>query len=131
MLRSTPVEAKRVIRDEVTNEVEHRILRSTNSMNRQVIQAPFVMVKENDTLLHESRKKRFSSHSEVENKVVVRTPVGDNKGRHSDPPKQFARVSRMSKPIAPAQRPLVRKVTSRDPVQEIKERDSKKRMWSR
>ncbi|XP_073034581.1 kinesin-like protein KIN-14R isoform X1 [Primulina eburnea] len=131
LLRSTPVEAKRVIIDEVANEVEHHILRSTNSMNRQVIQAPSVMVKENDSLLHEARKKRFSSNSEVENKVVVRTPVGDNKGRHSDPPKQFARVSRMSKPIAPAQRPLVRKVVSRDPVQEIKERDSKKRMWSR
>ncbi|KZV52020.1 hypothetical protein F511_10240, partial [Dorcoceras hygrometricum] len=132
MLRSTPVEAKRVIRDEAPNEVEHRILRSANSFNRQAIQAPSVMVKENDSLLHEARKKRFSSNIEVENKVVARTPAGDNKGRHSDPPKHFAKVTRISKPIAaPAQRPLVRKVTSRDPVQEIKERDSKKRVWSR
>ncbi|KAI3451268.1 hypothetical protein Pfo_007933 [Paulownia fortunei] len=128
-LRSTPMESKRSVRQEITNEAEHRILRSLNSINRRGSHGS-VLVKENDSL-HEVRKKRLSRNGEVENNSVVPTPVSDNKGRHSDPPKPFPRVSRTTKPIITAQRPVARSKTSRDPVQGIKERDSKKRMWSR
>ncbi|PIN15034.1 hypothetical protein CDL12_12326 [Handroanthus impetiginosus] len=130
--RSTPTESKRSAREEKTNEAEHRILRSLNTVNRRVSQGS-VLVKENDSL-HEVRKKRLSRNGEVENNstVAVPTPVSDNKGRHSDPPKPVPRISR-TKAITTAQRPVVapRNKTSRDPMQGIKERDTKKRMWSR
>ncbi|KAK6125845.1 hypothetical protein DH2020_040413 [Rehmannia glutinosa] len=134
---STPVESKRPIREEITHEAEHRILRSLNSVNRRGSQGS-VLVKENDAP-HEVvvRKKRLSRNGEVENNnnnnSVVPTPVSDNnKGRFSDPPKHVPRVSRTTaKPIIASQRPVARSKTSRDPVQGIKERDSKKRMWTR
>ncbi|PIN20753.1 Kinesin (KAR3 subfamily) [Handroanthus impetiginosus] len=130
--RSTPTESKRSAREEITNEAEHRILRSLNTINRRVSQGS-VLAKENDSL-HEVRRKRLSRNGEVENNstVAVPTPVSDNKGRHSDPPKPVPRISR-TKAITTAQRPVVapRNKTSRDPMQGIKERDTKKRMWSR
>ncbi|KAL2551316.1 Di-glucose binding protein with Kinesin motor domain [Forsythia ovata] len=90
-----------------------------------------VLVKENDSL-QEVRKKRLSRRkSEVENNTIVPTPVSDNKGRQSDPPKPLSRVSRTTKPVISTQRPVIRNKINRDPVLGIKERDSKKRVWSR
>ncbi|KAL0379030.1 UNVERIFIED_CONTAM: Kinesin-like protein KIN-14R [Sesamum radiatum] len=127
---STPNESKQAVRDETANDAEHRILRSLNSVNRRGSQGS-VPVKEYDSL-NEVRKKRLSRNSEVENNGVVPTPASDNKCRHSDPPKPIPRVLKTTKPVATAtQRPAIRSKTSRDPVQGIKERDSKKRMWSR
>ncbi|KAL0291181.1 UNVERIFIED_CONTAM: Kinesin-like protein KIN-14R [Sesamum angustifolium] len=130
-LRShTPNESKQAVRDETANEAEHRILRSLNSVNRRGSQGS-VPVKEYDSL-NEGRKKRLSRNSEVENNGVVPTPASDNKCRHSDPPKPIPRVLKTTKPVATAtQRPVIRSKTSRDPLLGIKERDSKKRMWSR
>ncbi|KAK4480114.1 hypothetical protein RD792_013171 [Penstemon davidsonii] len=132
LLRSTPIECKRPPRDEITNEAENRILRSLNtSINRHVSQVS-VPMKERESL-HEVRQKRLSRNSEAENNIsTIPTPISDNKGRHSDPPRPLSRVPKTSKPmVSAAQRPLVRNKTSRDPVQAIKERDSKKRIWSR
>ncbi|KAL0449513.1 UNVERIFIED_CONTAM: Kinesin-like protein KIN-14R [Sesamum latifolium] len=127
---STPNESKQTVREETANEAEHRVLRSLNSVNRRGSQGS-VLVKEYDSL-NEGRRKRLSRNSEVENNGVVPTPASDNKCRHSDPPKPVPRVLKTTKPVATAtQRPIVRSKTSRDPVLGIKERDSKKRMWSR
>ncbi|KAK4393940.1 Kinesin-like protein KIN-14R [Sesamum angolense] len=103
------------VRDETANEVEHRILRSLNSVNRRGSQGS-VPVKEYDSL-NEGRKKRLSRNSEVENNGVVPTPASDNKCRHSDPPKPIPRGLKTTKPVATAtQRPVIRSKTSRDPV---------------
>lgn len=91
--RSTPIEHEQSVRDEITTETEHHILRSLNSAKRQVAQGS-VLVKEHNTL-QEVRKKRLSRRkSEVENNKVLPTPISDNKGRQSDPAKPFPRVSR-------------------------------------
>ncbi|CAI9767042.1 unnamed protein product [Fraxinus pennsylvanica] len=114
--KSTPTEREQSVRDEITNETEHRMLRSLNSAKRQVTQGS-VLVKEHNTL-QEVRKKRLSRRkSEVENNMVVPTPVSDNKGRQSDPPIPFPRVSRITKPAISTQRPVIHNKTSRDPVQ--------------
>ncbi|KAL3630147.1 hypothetical protein CASFOL_023131 [Castilleja foliolosa] len=126
------VENKQPVREEQTNESEHCILRSLNSVNRRGSQGS-VPVKENEAP-REAQKKRFSRNGDIENNNrVVPTPVSDIKGRHSDPPKHVPRVSRTTKPVITTQRPVSARSTktSRDPVQGIKERDSKKRMWTR
>lgn len=133
-LKSTPMENKLSVREEMTNEAEHRILRSLNLANRRGSHGS-AAVKENDSL-HEVRKKRLSRNSEVENNSGVPPSVSDHtyKGRRSDPPKPAAGVSRTTKPSITGQRavaPVGRIKTSRDPVQGIKERDSKKRIWTR
>ncbi|XP_031107444.1 kinesin-like protein KIN-14R [Ipomoea triloba] len=90
--------------------------------------------KEHETLVHEIRRKRLS-RNEVENSNGGFVPMA--RGRKSDPPpKQFVgTVKPTTKPsltAAAAQRPVARSNMSRgDPVQGVKDRDSKKRIWSR
>lgn len=50
--------------------------------------------------------------------------------RKSDPP-NVGRVGRATKPVIATQAPLNHKRASRDQVQGIRERDSKKKIWSR
>ncbi|KAL6518600.1 Kinesin-like protein KIN-14R [Orobanche gracilis] len=122
----TPMETDQPIKEEIPDESQRRILRSLNSVNRRDSQGS-VLIKENDAPTHEIRKKRFSRNGEVENNGVVPTPTG----RHSDPLKHVPRVSRTTKSVIMAPRPVPRTKTTRDPVQGVKERDSKKRMWTR
>ncbi|KAL9160716.1 hypothetical protein ABFS82_08G218700 [Erythranthe guttata] len=144
-LKSTPVEeSKQSLKEEsITNDSEHRVLRSlSHQINRRgsQISSHTVVVKESESL-QEIRKKRLSRNSEVENNssVVVsdnNNNNNNNKIRHSDPPRPVSRVPRATaKPVVAPQRPVAgpvaRTKTSRDPVQAVKERDSKKRMWSR
>lgn len=134
-LKSTPLENKVPVREEMTNGAEHRILRSLNLSNRRGSHGS-AAVKENNDHLPEVRKKRLSRNSEVENNGGVPPPVSDHpsKSRRSDPPRPAtAGVSRATKPSITGQRPtpVTRVKTTRDAVQGIKERDSKKRMWTR
>lgn len=125
------------VREEATNEADHRILKSSNSVNRRISQGLAAVKEHHDSYQETTRRKRLSSRSDdVENKAVVPTPVSDNKSRHSDPPKPAPpRVSRTYKPtVAASQKQVVRGKMSRDhqPTQGgIKERESKKRMWTR
>ncbi|KAA8546680.1 hypothetical protein F0562_003089 [Nyssa sinensis] len=129
-VRGTPLEGRCFVRDELMNEAEHHILRSSNSMNRPRSQGS-ISLKGNDSL-HDTRRKRLSRNGETENNnIIVSTSVIDNKGRQSDPPKPFVRVTRTAKPVTNAQRPFTHNRTSRDQVQGIKEKDNKKRIWSR
>lgn len=128
-LKSTPSENKvPPVREEMTNEAEHRILRSLNLANRRASHGS-APVKE------EVRKKRLSRNSEVENNGGGVPPSGSDhayKIRRSDPPKPAAGgVSRATKTSITGPRPVARVKTTRDPVPGIKERDSKKRMWNR
>ncbi|XP_057783910.1 kinesin-like protein KIN-14R [Salvia miltiorrhiza] len=131
-LNSTPVDNKLPVREEMTNEAEHRILRSLNLANRRGSNGS-APVKENGHF-HEVKKKRLSRNSEVENNGVP-PPVSDHayKSRRSDPPRPAAAAgaSRATKPSVTVQRPVARVKTTRDAVQGIKERDSKKRIWTR
>ncbi|KAL8472256.1 hypothetical protein ACS0TY_029466 [Phlomoides rotata] len=122
----TPMESKQSMREETAINTEHRVLRSLNSVNRRGSQGS-VSVKENNP----PRRKRLSRSGEVENNSAAPTSVNDYRVRRSDPPKPAPGVSRTTKPTVPGQRPVARVKMSRDPVQGVKERDSKKRMWSR
>ncbi|KAI5669728.1 hypothetical protein M9H77_19581 [Catharanthus roseus] len=135
--RCTPLEeGKRFVRDEtMNNSSEHHILRNSNSINRQNA-AAFPK----DEYLPNVRRKRLSRNGgDTENNAAPPTISSDKRGRKSDPLiKPSARISRTTttKPVmaAAAQRPTaIHNKTSRDhPVQGgIKERESKKRTWTR
>lgn len=126
-VRATPNEGKTYIRDEFMND---RILRSSNSVNRSMNQGS---VRGNDSL-HETRRKREQLRSaDTENNIFVPSSLNDTKvTRKSDPPK-ISRVMRTTKLVTAAQGPLTHKrtSTSRDQAQGVKERDAKKKIWSR
>ncbi|KAK2978742.1 hypothetical protein RJ640_003901 [Escallonia rubra] len=125
--RSTPPEGKRLARDSFVSGAEHFVLRSSNSTNRQTSQGA-TLLKGNETL-HDIRRKRLSRNSETEN--FTPNSLNDNKGRQSDPPKPFARVTRTVRPVTTSQRPVTTSRTSAVTAQGNKERENKKRMWSR
>ncbi|KAE9466265.1 hypothetical protein C3L33_01842, partial [Rhododendron williamsianum] len=125
-VRATPIEGKRCIRDDTMNDTEHHILRSSNSINRPMSLGS--TLPKGNIPFHGTRK-RLSRNSEPEN-----NSLDDKKGRHSDPPKPFSRVARttVKQPVVTtSKRPVVHNQTTRDPVQAIKERENKKRIWSR
>lgn len=125
--RASPYEGKTYIMDEFMSDIEHRILRSSNSISRPLSHGS-TLPRGTDTL-HETRKKRQSRSGEVENNIIP-VSFNDNRGRKSDPPK-VARIMRTTKPITAAPGPLNHKRIIRDQGQGIKERDAKKKIWSR
>jgi len=128
-VRATPNEGKTCIRDDFMNEIEHRILRSSNSLNRSLNQGS---VRGNDSL-NETRRKRDQLRSaDTENNIFLPSSLNDSKlSRKSDPPQIATRVMRTTKLVTTAQGPLTHKRASRDQVQGVKERDTKKKIWSR
>lgn len=125
-VRATPIEGKRCIRDDTMNDTEHHILRSSNSINSPMSLGS--TLPKGNIPFHGTRK-RLSRNSEPEN-----NSLNDKKGRHSDPPKPFSRVARttVKQPVVTtSKRPVAHNQTTRDPVQAIKERENKKRIWSR
>lgn len=129
-VKATPNVAKSCTNDD-PSETEPRILRSANSAIRQMSQGS-TLFKGNDST-HQIRSKRERSN-EIENNCPMPSSLYDRKiTRKSDPPK-IVRVGRpATKPVIATQAPLSHKraSTSRDQVQGIKERDSKKKIWSR
>ncbi|KAL6552106.1 Kinesin-like protein KIN-14R [Orobanche gracilis] len=123
----TPMEIEQPIKEEIPDESQRRILRSLNSVNRRDSQGSVLIKENNAPSPHEVRKNRLSRNGEVENNGVVPAPIG----RHSDPLKHVPRVSRTTKSVITAPRPVPRSKTTRDPVQGVKEKDIKKRTWTR
>ncbi|KAB1211060.1 Kinesin-4 [Morella rubra] len=125
-VRATPIEGKTFIRHEYISEVEvePHILRSSNSVNGRMSQGS-ILLKGN---LHETRKRDYRN-ADTENNVFSSSLHEPKISRKSDPPK-IARVMR-TKLVTAAQGPSTLKRTSRDQVQGIKERDNKKKIWSR
>ncbi|OAY33502.1 kinesin-like protein KIN-14R isoform X2 [Manihot esculenta] len=123
MIRATPSAGKiRTRDDEVMSEIECHVLRSSNSINHPLSHGS-AQSKGNDSLLHETRKNRQYRSGEIENIIH----------RKSDPPR-IARVMRTAKPVTAAVAapgPLTHKRISRDQGPGIKERDAKKKIWSR
>ncbi|XP_057495985.1 kinesin-like protein KIN-14R [Actinidia eriantha] len=126
---TTPLERKNYASDETANDTEPHILRSSNLINRRGSQGS-TLLKGNESL-NVSRRQRLSQNRETENNNTVSISLNDSRGRQSDPPKPFARLTRTVKPVTTSQRPFAHSQTSRDLVQGIKERDNKKRIWSR
>lgn len=166
-LRSSPLESSKCSsRDDLTSDIEQRILKSSNAVNRQASQGSNLL-KGKDSVqqvrrkrlstnseaengvfptsihdrteqdyLQEARRKRLSRNGEVEKNVAPGISANDRRTRKSDPPRPVATgVARGMKPTTTtttnAQRPLIRNKTSRETVQGVKERDAKKRMWTR
>ena len=128
--RATPIEVKPRVKDEFRSEVEPNILRNSNLMNRPVTHGS-TFLRGTDSLSDKRKRREFRS-AEMENNTTVSNSSIDNRTRQSDPPKPFARLARTVKPVGAANRPsLTHSKTSRDQVQGIKEKDTKKRIWSR
>lgn len=132
LIKSTPNEVKTSKRDdEVMSDIDLRILRSSNSVNRPMSHGS--ILPRGNGHQHETRKKRDSRSGETENNNILKSSSYENKKRKSDPPRVAAtRVMRTAKPVtATIQGPSVHKRINRDLVQGIKESDTKKKIWSR
>lgn len=132
LIKSTPNEVKTSKGDdEVMSDIDLRILRSSNSVNRPMSHGS--ILPRGNGHQHETRKKRNSRSGETENNNILKSSSYENKKRKSDPPRVAAtRVMRTAKPVtATIQGPSVHKRINRDQVQGIKERDTKKKIWSR
>ncbi|KAI5436109.1 variant 2, Kinesin-like protein KIN-14R [Lathyrus oleraceus] len=130
---ATPEIVRSHANDECPNEIEARILRSSNSVNRPINQSS-AFLKGNDSTQQMRNKRQFRSN-EVENHYSMpRTSLHDRKiTRKSEPPK-IVRTGRLATkpPVITNQAPVSHKraSTSRDQAQGVKERDSKKKIWS-
>ncbi|MED6220555.1 hypothetical protein PIB30_045934 [Stylosanthes scabra] len=106
-------------------ESEPRILKSSNSVNRPTSQPS----------ANQMRIKREFRGNEAENNYGIPTSLHERRvTRKSDPPRVARIVRPTTKPMIPAQAAPVshkRASTSRDQVQGIKERETKKKIWSR
>ncbi|KAH9664288.1 kinesin-like protein KIN-14R [Citrus sinensis] len=132
LIKYTPNEVKTSKGDdEVMSDIDLRILRSSNSVNRPMSHGS--ILPRGNGHQHETRKKRDSRSGETENNNILKSSSYENKKRKSDPPRVAAtRVMRTAKPVtATIQGPSVHKRINRDQVQGIKERDTKKKIWSR
>ncbi|GMI94118.1 MALECTIN DOMAIN KINESIN 2 [Hibiscus trionum] len=130
-IRATPNERKSRTDDELISEAEPHILRTSNSSSSRPLshgsKHPRVSAP------HETRKKRFSRIGETENNmVIISAPLDNKRARKSDPPKIAARAVGTIKPAKEAvQGTLTHKRINRDQLQAAKERDSRKKIWSR
>ncbi|KAK4356322.1 hypothetical protein RND71_025293 [Anisodus tanguticus] len=180
-LRSSLHDSKCSSREDLISDIEQRILKTSNTFNRQASQVGSNLKTSNtfnrqasqvgsnlpkgkdsvqqvrrkrlstnsetenngvlpsrteQDYLQEARRKRLSRNGEVEkNAAAAAISANDRRTRQSDPPRPVATgVARGTKPTTTAtnaQRPLIRNKTSREPVQGVKERDTKKRMRTR
>lgn len=125
-IRATPTEVKTCIRDELMSDIETYVLRNSHSVNRPMSQGS---MRGNDSIQGTRMKREFKS-GETENIMMVSNGLNVKKIRKSDPPK-IARIMRTAKPATTTQGPFTQKRIIRDQVQGVKERDNKKKIWSR
>lgn len=113
-----------------SNNNNNNILRTSNRLKASA-------ARRNDSLnLNEAtRKKRVSRSGETENNGGDEPQMKEKRIRKSDPPKVVARLTRPTRPVSSSnQVPVAQKrVVSREQQQAVvgKERDPKKRMWTR
>ncbi|KAG5059177.1 hypothetical protein JHK87_000206 [Glycine soja] len=141
---ATPDVCKSCMREECPSEIETGILRCSDSVNRQISQGSSLfkgndsthkisqgsLFKENDST-HKIRSKRSNDEN---NFVMPSSLLHDRRvARKSDPPKIVRGVRPTPRPVTANPAPVSHKrgSTSRDQVQGIKERDTKKKIWSR
>ncbi|KAK4801879.1 hypothetical protein SAY86_000082 [Trapa natans] len=128
---TTPRLGKGFAHDVVVTDMESHILRSSNSMRHTPSQGSAINSHASETLLQERRRKRNSRSSETEN-FMPPSSLNDKRIRKSDPPRVTKTVRPITKPITTVQgATLNTRRVSRDPVQGMKDRDNKKKIWSR
>ncbi|KAJ9674053.1 hypothetical protein PVL29_023548 [Vitis rotundifolia] len=136
--RVTPNEQKAWSRTGTMCGTDPQILRSLNSSNGAMSQSSGLL-KGADSLRELRRKRELQSKgiennfplsaSLIEHKTTLQ--IESNKGRHIDPSKALARVTRITK-LATAQRPLSNNRINREQqATGVKERDNRTRVWSR
>ena len=100
---STPIDRAVFSRDESTSEIDPQILRSSSSINRQVVGHSSVLLKGRESL-HEIKRKREAENSDglpttsVEKKMTV--PCESSRVRRLDPAKAFGRLTRAPKSVS-------------------------------
>lgn len=141
---ATPDVGKSCMSEECPSEIETGILRCSDSENRQISQGSSLfkgndsthkisqgsLFKENDST-HKIRSKRSNDEN---NFVMPSSLLHDRRvARKSDPPKIVRGLRPTPRPVTANLAPVSHKraSTSRDQVQGIKERDTKKKIWSR
>ncbi|XP_059590614.1 kinesin-like protein KIN-14R isoform X2 [Vitis vinifera] len=135
--RVTPNEQKAWSRTGTMCGTDPQSLRSLNSSNGAMSQSG--LLKGADSL-RELRRKRELQSKGIENNFLLSASLIEhkttlqkesNKGRHIDPSKALARVTRITK-LATAQRPLSNNRINREQqATGVKERDNRTRVWSR
>lgn len=135
--RVTPNEQKAWSRTGTMCGTDPQSLRSLNSSNGAMRQSG--LLKRADSLRELSRKRELQSKG-IENNFLLSASLIEhkttlqkesNKGRHIDPSKALARVTRITK-LATAQRPLSNNRINREQqATGVKERDNRTRVWSR
>ncbi|KAK7307276.1 hypothetical protein VNO77_40187 [Canavalia gladiata] len=133
-VKATPEVGKSCKSDDCPSEIENGILRCSDSVNRRISQGSSLL-KGKDSTLHIRSKREFRS-TETENHFVMSSSsLHDRKiARKSDPPKIVRSGRPITRPVIATQAPLSHKraaSTTRDQAQGIRERDSKKKIWSR
>ncbi|KAL9328539.1 hypothetical protein ACSQ67_003542 [Phaseolus vulgaris] len=132
-VKATPDIGKSFMNEECPSEIEAGILRCSDSVNRQISQGSSLFKGSDSTNKIRSKTRGFRSNDE--NNFVMSSSLHDRKvTRKSDPPKIVRSVRPTPRPAtANNQAPVSHKraSTSRDQVQGIRERESKKKIWSR
>ncbi|XP_034676295.1 kinesin-like protein KIN-14R isoform X2 [Vitis riparia] len=136
--RVTPNEQKAWSRTGTMCGTDPQSLRRLNSSNGAMSQSSGLL-KGADSL-RELRRKRELQSKGIENNFLLSASLIEhkttlqkesNKGRHIDPSKALARVTRITK-LATAQRPLSNNRINREQqATGVKERDNRTRVWSR
>jgi len=133
-VKATPDIGKSFVKEECPSEIEAGILRYSDSVNRQISQGSSLSKGSDSTNTIRSRKREFRTNDE-NNFVMSSSSLHDRKvTRKSDPPKIVRSVRPTPRPAtANNQAPVSHKraSTSRDQVQGIRERETKKKIWSR
>ncbi|KAG5007753.1 hypothetical protein JHK85_026295 [Glycine max] len=145
---ATPDVGKSCMSEECPSEIETGILRCSDSENRQISQGSSLfkgngstrkisqgscLFKGNDST-HKIRSKREFRSNDENNFAMPSSLQHDRRvARKSDPPKIVRGLRPTPRPVTANLAPVSHKraSTSRDQVQGIKERDTKKKIWSR
>ncbi|CAN4126807.1 unnamed protein product [Withania somnifera] len=123
-------------KDSVQQVRRKRLSTNSDAENNGVLPTSLHNRTEQD-YLQEARRKRLSRNGEVEKNVCAAISANDRRTRQSDPPRPVATgVARGTKPTTTTttnatQRPMIRNKTSREAIQGVKEKETKKRMWTR
>ncbi|PKI42097.1 hypothetical protein CRG98_037550 [Punica granatum] len=132
VVTATPNLGKTFAHDIVTTDMDSHILKISNSITRPVSHGSVSRGHTGEAALHEQRRKRNSRTGETENLFLPPSSLSDKRFRKSDPPRVAKMVRPVVKPIATAQGATTNtRRVSRDQVQGQKERDNKKKIWSR
>ncbi|KAK7407182.1 hypothetical protein VNO78_08883 [Psophocarpus tetragonolobus] len=130
-VKATPVIGKSCTSEECPREIEIEtgILRCSDSVNRQISQSS--LFKGNDSTDKIRSKREIRSNDE---NFVMSSSLHHRKlARKSDPPRIVRGGRPTPRPVTANQAPVSHKRTSttRDQVQGIRERETKKKIWSR